>query len=633
MRMRTMLLLPLLLIPILLTSASLLVLRRQMQHQMHDSLAADLSHSAATYRNLEGQRRDALRREALLLSYQPYLRALMTTGDPRTIQDEGGTYAKLSGADLFALLSPAEKVVALYGGHAALTGEERGRLTELLEERQAGSRAAEIGPYLFDGERLYEIAAQTIYFGSAQSGSVLGYVVIGSVIDDAVARQVSQTASSEIAFQVGTKIVSSTLDAESQRSLSLLTPNSEDAASLSPLPVPLTLDVKGSRFLVDRIRLGSDGPRKDADGPGIAMIVLRSMDGFRQTQDRMNRIVLAVGLGASLAGLLLAFLVARSLTAPLEVLAAGVAAVGTGDYQARLPVSGASEIRALSGSIETMRAKIRHTQARLLGAERLATIGQMASSVSHDLRHYLASVYANAEFLAAEELSGEERAELLSEIQLSVQGTTDLIDSLLLFTRTGRVLHITCESVAYLAERAIQRVSKHPEAAGVSIQLSAEGSAEAAVDAKKIERAIYNLVLNGCQAAKQGQPPPAVKVKIYEQRKLLCIEVRDSGPGVSASIRDRLFDPFVSANKENGIGIGLTLAATIAQEHGGGIRLVSGTDNDGGGATVFLFTLSRETSHRTDELSAATVIPGSEIGTTEPDAASHNAATRYMEGL
>jgi signal transduction histidine kinase len=587
--MRTMLLLPLLLIPILLTSASLLVLRSQMRRQLRESLAADLAHSAAAYRNLERQRREALRRDALLLSYQPSLRALMTTGDPRTIQDEGGAYARLSGADLFALLSADGKVVALYGEDASAASARSsrslaGHLAGLLADSRRGPGQEAADSYLFDGQRLFEFAAQPIYFGSADAGSVLGYVAIGSRIDDAVAREVGQTAGSEIAFAVGptaagTKIVSGTLDAQGQRALSAMAGRPAPAADPAG---PLALDLGGKRYLVDRISLADD------QGLPIAMVVLRSMEAFRQTQERLNRVVLAIGAGAAFAGGLLAFSVARRLTSPLEILAAEVAAVGSGDLQAKMPVSGAVEIRALGGAIEAMRAKIRETQARLLGAERLATIGQMARSVSHDLRHYLASVYANAEFLAAANLSEEERSDLLTEIQLSVQGTTDLIDSLLLFTRTGRVLHISCESVAYLAERAIHRVSRHPEASGVQIRFESDGAAEAYVDAKKIERAIYNLVLNGCQAAKQGQAPRWVEVAIHEQGETLRIEVSDSGPGVSESIRGRLFEPFVSANKENGIGIGLTLVATIAQEHGGAIRLGSG------GNTVFLFTLNRE---------------------------------------
>ena len=556
MRMRTLLLTALLLIPILLTSASLLVLRQQMRRQMRESIAADLSHSTATYRNLERQRRAALAREALLLAYQPSLRALMTTRDPRTIQDEGGTYAQLSGADLFALLSPDGKVNAVYGA-------VREQLAEVLNK-----------DYFFDGQRLFEVAAQPIYFGSSESGSVLGYVLIGSQVTDAVAHQVSQTAGSEIAFAVGTKIVSGTLDPQGLQALS------------SPASDAADLAWKGQRFLVDRVSLSSD------PGLPIELVVLRSMQGFQHTLERLNRIVLLIGLTASLAGVALAYWVARRLTLPLEGLAAGVAAVGAGNYLASLPHSGSSEIRALSSAIEVMRAQIRETQGKLIAAERLATIGQMASSVSHDLRHYLSSVYANAEFLAAPNLSLDERADLLAEIQLSVQGTTDLIESLLLFTRTGRVLHLSCESITDLAERAIHRVSQHPEAIGVAIELNSDATGEASVDARKIERAIYNLLLNGCQAARQSLGPARVKVEIHDEPETVRVEVSDSGPGVSDSIRDRLFDPFVSANKESGIGIGLTLVAAIAQEHGGTIRLQGGNGLEE--PTVFVFKLKRQ---------------------------------------
>jgi signal transduction histidine kinase len=564
--MRTLLLTPLLLIPILLTSASLLVLRRQMQRQIRESVAADLSHSTATYRNLEQQRRNALRREALLLAYQPSLRALMTTRDPRTIQDEGDTYARLSGADLFALLSPGGAVNAVYGEI-----DSRAVPVQLGQVLRDALRSSQATTYFFDGQHLFEVAAQAIYFGSAETGSLLGYVLIGSRISDAAARQVSQAVGSEIAFTVGTKMVAGTLGAEGGEGLSL--------------PAVNALDLKGERFLVERVPLSSEAALP------VELVVLRSTAGFHQTLQRLNRIVVLIGLVASLAGAALAFWVARRLTSPLEGLAAGVAAVGAGDYQANLPVSGSSEIRALSSALKTMRGQIRETQAKLIAAERLATIGQMASSVSHDLRHYLASVYANAEFLAAPALSPQERADLLAEIQLSVQGTTDLIESLLLFTRTGRVLHLSWDSVTYLVERAIHRVSQHPDAVGVAIELQADGMAEAAVDARKIERAIYNLLLNGCQAARQSPEPARVKVAVHEEADVVRVEVSDSGAGISASIRDRLFDPFVSANKENGIGIGLTLAATIAQEHGGSIRVQNAEDGDG--PTVFVFTVNR----------------------------------------
>jgi signal transduction histidine kinase len=228
-------------------------------------------------------------------------------------------------------------------------------------------------------------------------------------------------------------------------------------------------------------------------------------------------------------------------------------------------------------------------QDELVEAERLATIGKMASSVSHDVRHYLSSVYANAEFLASRDLSADDKMELLRDVQLSVQGTTDLIDSLLLFSRTGHALNKSYESVAYLAERAIALLRNHPETSGVDVSFTADGGCETLLDVKKIERVIYNLALNACQSAQQSGQSKLVQVIAAETDNFVVLDVIDSGAGVPVEIRNSLFDPFISANKENGVGIGLTLASTIAQEHGGWVRL----EETGPGRTVFRLVLPR----------------------------------------
>ncbi len=102
-----------------------------------------------------------------------------------------------------------------------------------------------------------------------------------------------------------------------------------------------------------------------------------------------------------------------------------------------------------------MRVQLKQTQKDLLDSERLATIGRMASSISHDLRHYLSAMYANAEFLSDGKISQSEREELMVEVKTAVQGMTDMLDSLLLFTQTGRALHPEYESIALLIQRAM----------------------------------------------------------------------------------------------------------------------------------------------------------------------------------
>ncbi|MGC2503063.1 MAG: HAMP domain-containing sensor histidine kinase, partial [Silvibacterium sp.] len=251
--------------------------------------------------------------------------------------------------------------------------------------------------------------------------------------------------------------------------------------------------------------------------------------------------------------------------------------------------AGAREIRELSSAFNRMRIRLQKTQQKLLEAERLATIGRMASSISHDLRHYLSAVYANAEFLGYGSTSPQDRAELLAEVRLGVQGMTELIDSLLLFSRTGRPLQLTYESLPFLAERASLMVRAHPDAQDVAVTWGPMPQIEAWIDALKVERAIYNLLLNGCQAAKSGTEPSTVNISLLETEEWIKLCVTDNGPGVPDSIRVSLFQPFVSEGKQSGVGLGLALAYKIAQEHGGSVTL----EESRPGRTVFSLLLGK----------------------------------------
>jgi signal transduction histidine kinase len=103
-------------------------------------------------------------------------------------------------------------------------------------------------------------------------------------------------------------------------------------------------------------------------------------------------------------------------------------------------------------------------------------------------------------------------------------------------------------------------------------------------DQRKLERALYNLLLNACEAA-----PPlggTVEITAAEVAGSITISVADDGPGIAESIRERLFHPFVSYGKENGTGLGLAVVQKIVQDHGGEI-VVERTQ----GRTVFRIVL------------------------------------------
>jgi signal transduction histidine kinase len=237
-------------------------------------------------------------------------------------------------------------------------------------------------------------------------------------------------------------------------------------------------------------------------------------------------------------------------------------------------------------------------QGQLMVAERMAAIGMMACSISHDMRHSLSAIYANAEFLERHDRCARTRADLLLEIQEAVVRMTERIDSLLQFGSSGRDNPLTRERVALVLEKAIAAVKLHPDGRNVSISVGKVPPVEADIDARNLESAIYNLLLNACQAATRSSHVPEVKVHVIEVDEQICVTISDNGPGIPASVRRTLFNPFVTAEKPNGTGLGLTLARRIAEEHGGSVHLVESNP----GRTVFTLSLTKNRSLPLEDL-------------------------------
>jgi signal transduction histidine kinase len=208
-----------------------------------------------------------------------------------------------------------------------------------------------------------------------------------------------------------------------------------------------------------------------------------------------------------------------------------------------------------------------------LEAERMSEIGRMVWSISHDMRHSLTAIYANAEFLERHDICASGRADLLLEIQEAVLAMTERLDSLLHFGRSGRKDPLVHERVSLVVEKAVVAVKLHPDGRNVSITVSELPPAESDIDARSLESAIYNLLLNACQAAKRSTHAPEVQVLLTEVDGWIYVTILDNGPGIPDSVRTTLFDAFVTAGKPNGTGLGLTLARRIAEEHGGSVWL------------------------------------------------------------
>jgi signal transduction histidine kinase len=580
-RTRVLLLTSLVLIVAATTICSLYIVRSQLSQQVRGTLGTDLAHSVETFQHLEADRVAGLERENALMASLPSLKALMTTNDARTIADDAVDFWKTGGNDLFALADGEHRIEA---GVAA--GVPDGSSLRRDLQAQIGDPAKH---YLLSNGRLFEYSIEPLYFGSRASGTLLGYVISGFAIDSRFLREVGRGAGAEAVFFAGSSVIASTLPVDKQASLI-------DLGQSGKRNADATIQMVGQeRYLavINDLTGGADTP--------LRLVVMKSFGAADHAEREINWLIFWVCLLAMGAGSVLMLLLAQMVTRPLEQLTSGVRAFGEGDRQHSLPAGGTQEVRYLSRVFAEMRDEIEKKNRALLESERLATIGRMASSVSHDLRHYLAAVYANAEFLASPTLHASERVELYEEIRLAVNGTTDMLDSLLIFSRTGDALQRVPTSMASLVDRAMALVKTHPDADRVRVSLERpDTDTTAAVDSKQMERALYNLLLNACQSARDSSGVKEVKAYLIADAKTVSVAIVDSGPGVAEGMRESIFDPFVSQGKQRGTGLGLTLASSVAREHDGEVRLISSR----AGETIFRITVARRLQEPSKESTA-----------------------------
>ena len=241
----------------------------------------------------------------------------------------------------------------------------------------------------------------------------------------------------------------------------------------------------------------------------------------------------------------------------------------------------------LGETFSKMRGELLTSEQRRFATERIAAFGRAASSISHDLRHYLAAVVANAEFLFEAERLNLNRDEVYGEIKTASEQMTDLLDSLKELSREDGAISPRSAAIDQTIRHAVDAVRARPELRTRPILIRTSGEMTGTFDPQKIERAFFNLVLNACEAPAPVQSEILIDIRSFPE--LFEVRITDHGPGVPADIRDTLFDPFVSFGKSNGTGLGLAIVTKVIQNHNGTVEL----EDTSRAGTTFLVRLPR----------------------------------------
>ena len=187
-----------------------------------------------------------------------------------------------------------------------------------------------------------------------------------------------------------------------------------------------------------------------------------------------------------------------------------------------------------------------------------------SSSVVHDLRNPLGTIYAGAEMLMDFDPAPTQVKRLAANIHRAAARIRDLLADLTSPSHGSRFATEVCnlrELTLAASDAAATVENQH-----VQISIDVPGDLELPLARSRIERVLFNLITNSFEAMPAGGK---IWIRAAIAGNCALIEVEDSGPGIPLAIRDRLFEPFVTHGKENGMGLGLALSRNTVLQHGG----------------------------------------------------------------
>jgi len=216
--------------------------------------------------------------------------------------------------------------------------------------------------------------------------------------------------------------------------------------------------------------------------------------------------------------------------------------------------------------------ELREAQKAVLQAEKLATIGQMAAGIAHELNTPLTYIMGNLELLQAQGLSDRQK-EMLASVGRGAERIKGLAQSLLAFSRPGQE-EPTPLNVNEVIERSLELCHYQILKSGVQLEKDLAASLPTISGvSNQLEMALINLVVNAIQAMAKGGRLRITSTAVDSGVELA---VSDTGPGIPESIQATLFEPFITTKPEGqGTGLGLSTVLMVVERHNGRIHFTT----------------------------------------------------------
>jgi signal transduction histidine kinase len=433
---------------------------------------------------------------------------------------------------------------------------------------------AQSSGFLIQNGKLYQVTVTPVYVQSTGGPALINVLVAGFAVDDALARQLSESAggSEFIFFGESREVIASTL-------------SRAEAGQLGALAAPGNALRRAVNGREEYAALTS--PLRDVTGKPIgSLAILRSFRAASLGIRQLQREIAAIWVFAVLAGLLLTYVLARKILEPVDRLDKAAAQIARGNYDHRVAVSGSDELGRLSATFNGMCQAIQDAREDLIRQERISTVGRLSSSIVHDLRNPLAAIYGGAEMLVDNDLPVGQVKRLAQNLYQASRRIQEMLQDLVNVSR-GKVEALEQCCMRDVVAAACENLSSIAASQGVTIHNNVAEEIELPLERARMERVFLNLIDNALEAMPEGGE---VRISAVREAASVLIRIEDTGPGIAREIRPHLFHPFVTAGKRNGLGLGLALSRQTVLDHGGELWADQNVEN---GARFWMRLVSR----------------------------------------
>ncbi|MFH1112801.1 MAG: ATP-binding protein [Pseudomonadota bacterium] len=308
----------------------------------------------------------------------------------------------------------------------------------------------------------------------------------------------------------------------------------------------------------------------------------------RRRGETVYRMALVALLSAVLLGVFLGYTLIKQVLGPIRQLASAVDTPVAGERVDDEVKALGNRFDSLLQDIDQTRNKLEWSREHLQQAEKWAMVGKLAAGVAHSVRNPLTSVKMRLFSLERSlDLSAPQKEdfEVISE---EIRNIDKIVNNFLAYSRPPK-LRMRAVSPSDVVDTAVQLLRHRLESHNVKVDVKRDGRLPLiSADPDQLKEVLVNLIVNACEVMPDGG-----NIWIEEEAgesdeggEIVVIRVKDEGPGVSESVRTKMFQPFFST-KEEGTGLGLSIAMKIVEEHGGWLDLQS----EGGGGACLVITL------------------------------------------